>query len=73
MSTILRWFEVEGQRHRAWFRQGGEGRRELVIAGPGWQASAGEVAAPILEDFTEYQLIELAASARTGRHAGAGT
>jgi hypothetical protein len=68
MSTILRWFEVDGRRHRAWFREADEGQRELVIAGPDWQAPVGEVPVSVLEDFSEHQLTELALSARTVWH-----
>lgn len=66
MTMILRWFEVGGRRHRAWFRQTQTGR-ELVIGGPGWQAGVGDVPVPVLEDLSEGDLLDYAAQARSTR------
>jgi hypothetical protein len=64
MSTILRWFYVDGQRHRAYYRQTRTGSRELVVAGPDWQASIADAKVSVLDDFGESELEELAATAR---------
>lgn len=66
MTMILRWFEVSGRRHRAWFRQTQTGR-ELVIGGPGWQAAVGDVSVPVLEDLSESDLREFVDQARSAR------
>jgi hypothetical protein len=66
MSLILRWFEDNGERHRAFFRQHeASGGRELVIAGRDWQYATPEVAASRLEDLSEDSLVELARSLRS--------
>jgi hypothetical protein len=71
MSTILRWFYVDGKRHRAYFREAVGGSRELVVAGPDWQTSISNVPVAGLDDFAETELEDLAATAR--RHdTGAG-
>jgi hypothetical protein len=63
MATILRWFDVDGERHRAYFRQTQTGRRELVLGGRDWQASVGDVRASTLEELRDQELTELVATA----------
>jgi hypothetical protein len=66
MSLILRWFEDDGERHRAFFRQHeASGRRELVIAGRDWQHATPEVGVSRLEDLSEDALVELARTLRS--------
>jgi hypothetical protein len=66
MSLILRWFEDNGERHRAFFRQHeASGRRELVIAGRDWQHATPEIGASRLEDLSEDALVELARTLRS--------
>lgn len=63
VAAILRWFEVGGERHRAYFRQTPVGTRELVIGRRDWEAAVGDVQAPLLEDLSEMELTELASRA----------
>jgi hypothetical protein len=66
MSLILRWFEDNGERHRAFFRQReATGGRELVIAGRDWQHATPEIAASRLEDLSEDTLVGLARTLRS--------
>lgn len=60
MAAILRWFDINGERHRAWFRATGPGTRELVLAGPCGEVATDAVPAGSLEELTETQLAELA-------------
>lgn len=64
MAAILRWFEVGGERHRAYFRQTPVGTRELVIGRRDWEAAVGDVQAPLLEDLSETELTEFANQVR---------
>jgi hypothetical protein len=66
MSVILRWFEANGERHRAFFREGEPtGERELVIAGPDWQYVTRQPDTTRLEDLSEDALVDLARNARS--------
>jgi hypothetical protein len=68
MSLILRWFEANGERHRAFFREREPaGERELVIAGPNWQCVTREASDARLEDFSEDALVDLAMNGRSQR------
>jgi hypothetical protein len=60
MTVILRWFDFEGSRHRAYFRSTRRGTRELVIAGGGWQVGLPDVGCTMLEELTDERLVELA-------------
>jgi hypothetical protein len=65
MSLIMRWFEANGERHRAFFReQEPTGRRELVIGGPDWQYATPDPDVARLEDLSEDTLIGLAGDLR---------
>jgi hypothetical protein len=65
MATILRWFKVDGRRHRAYFRQSPSGTRELVIAGPDVVTALESVPVSTLEDFSDGDLEDLLAQALT--------
>jgi hypothetical protein len=61
MSLILRWFEDNGERHRAYFRQHeATGSRELVIGGRDWQETAPVTGSTRLEDLSDDLLVDLA-------------
>jgi hypothetical protein len=64
MSAILRWFEYDGRRYRAWFRQNDDGHRELVLAGPGWQAQVPGAAPASLDELSDDRLNDLVSNLR---------
>jgi hypothetical protein len=63
MAAILRWFEVDGRRHRAYFRQSTSGTRELVFAGPDVLTALESVQVSTLEDLSDGDLEDLLAQA----------
>jgi hypothetical protein len=67
MSAILRWFEYDGRRYRAWFRQSDDGRRELVLAGPDWQAPVPGAAPASLDELSDDRLNDLVSNLRQDR------
>jgi hypothetical protein len=58
MASILRWFDVDGQRHRAWYRGLDTGSRHMVIAGPDWRGTVESPDGP-LDDLTDKELAAL--------------
>lgn len=65
MSLILRWFYDNGERHRAFFREGESTQRELVIASGNWEYAAPAPPDSRLEDLTDDRLLDLARSWRS--------
>jgi hypothetical protein len=64
MTAILRWFQYDGHRHRAWYRHSDDGRRELVVAGPDFQYSVPDEQATFLDDLPETRLADLVMEGR---------
>jgi hypothetical protein len=65
MTAILRWFEYDGRRHRAWFRHDEAGHREIVVAGPDWQVALPHEPAASLDEIPEDRLVDLASHGRS--------
>jgi hypothetical protein len=65
MASILRWFQHDGQRCRAYFRTDPHsGRTQLVIRGPRGERVMDGVQGRRLEDFAEDELRSLATAGR---------
>lgn len=63
--TILRWFRHEGERYRIYFRGLVDPEeRELVVAGPDWEATLRPAGVGSLEDLSDTDLVALLAAAR---------
>ena len=64
MAAILRWFDKDGVRHRAYMRYSeATARRELVVAGRDWQG-AKPATRDTVEAYTEDELVRIATSLR---------
>jgi hypothetical protein len=65
MSTILRWFYDNGERHRAFFRHDpATHQRRLIIAAGDWEHTVEGSLAARLEDFSEETLVKMARRSR---------
>jgi hypothetical protein len=65
MSTILRWFYDNGERHRAFFRQDpATHQRQLIIAAGDWEHTVKGSLASRLEDLSEEALVMMARTSR---------
>src|SRR5690606_34882383 len=66
MPSILRWFEHEGVRHRAWVRYAPDATiadarpTELVVAGPDWEQVVRDVDASDVDQLSPETLVRLA-------------
>jgi hypothetical protein len=60
MAAILRWTYLSGKRHRVYLRNlAPNERRELVVAGPGWESAVTDVTVNRLEDLSEEALVDI--------------
>jgi hypothetical protein len=64
MAAILRWFQADGVRHRAYIRRGDAATPELVVAAHDWQASKVTTRRD-LDEYTDDELIRIARTLRT--------
>ena len=63
MAAILRWFQADGVRHRAYIRRGDAATPELVIAARDWQASK-VTTRPTLDEYSDDELIRIVQTLR---------
>lgn len=76
MPSILRWFEHDGVRHRAWVRYDADATitnarpAALVVAGPGWEEVIDGIAAEDVDRLSPEVLTDLAERANARRRVG---